>query len=210
MATCVEITKPPGTGWVELPVRTYRRGVASTVRGTDPELVDWSVEAARELAGPDPDPDLVADYAEQLAKRTVLSRERGEIAQLVWFPEPGGPPAAEIHATWLIHRGSGKPKGGGNPLVTLDRLEEMAAKPRESTAELEVSRVELGCGPAIRTRQVEVFGETTGDAIVQIEFQIPWSRLKNALIMNMFWVLADDDPALVKIADNTAETLRIG
>jgi hypothetical protein len=197
------IETPPGKGWVRLLAEEpKRRGIAGVVLGRDKELVNWAVEAAHELLGPEPDPDLLAKHAELLTDLTLGCRERGVIRAYAWIPDGMAAAAAKVDISMV--RTSRE-----RPVLTLDMLENSYAGRDDKTRTLEVSRTEVPAGPAIRLRREWGEGDDPSDIAVSVTYVIRPPAIRNALVYMMYWVLVDDFPALTEIADSLVRTLRV-
>lgn len=203
----INLATPPGKGWVRLPVdQPKSTGLFSAVRGrnTGHDLTGWAATAARDLLGPPADPEALSAQTENLARLASDARERGAKLACAWIQaEPAGT-VAQLNVS-TIHRARQQ------PAPQLDALEELFARRDAKTTELEVSRVELPAGPAVRLRRewYEEGGSTPADAVVSVTYVCRPPQIKDAIVYMMYWVLADDDPLFTEIADSLAETLRI-
>jgi hypothetical protein len=188
---------------VERPKRKF-----GSKRGLEKPLTDWAAAQAREALGTDPAAEA---YAKMLARLAKSARERGERLAFSWFPKPGGLPAAQLSVATF--------SGSGGEL-TLDKLEEEFGWRDDQTRTLEIGQAGLPAGEAIRVRREQADGdgassedETAGsgspDVAVSVTYAILAPELDDALVYTMFWLLADDDPALADLADMTAWSLRV-
>ena len=145
----MNIAVPPGDGWVWLPTDKPRRSsLLPALRGRDKDrdLPGWAAATARGLLGPQADPEVLSNYTDSLARRAAGSRERGMKLACVWMSEPAGAVAQIDVSTIHVSR--------EQPALRLDKLEgQFARRDDEATAVLEVSRVELPAGPAVRLRR---------------------------------------------------------
>lgn len=203
----LSITPPPGRGWIRLPVEPPKRKFFGSARGIEKPLTDWAAAQAREAFGPDADRETVVAYATLLTRLSISARERGEKMAFVWFPEPGGLPVAQISVSAF---------GPSDETATLDSLEEKLSWRDSQTGQLEVERMELAAGQAVRVRRVQATGDSTADdsadpseVAVSIAYGFLPPQLDSALVFRMFWTLDDDEPVLTEIADSTAKTLRV-
>jgi hypothetical protein len=199
----IRIAKPAGDGWVRLPAeRPKRSGLAAALRGKDKDLAEWAPAAAGELLGPQADPKLLDTYTGLLTDLATGARERDVKLAYAWIPGSAGVAVARIDVSMI--RTSRQ-----YPVLTLDTLEEQFGARDASTTELEVSRVELPVGPAVRLRRAWRGGDSPSDTAVSVTYACRPPEIKNAIVYTMYWSLADDDPQLTEIADNLAATLRI-
>jgi hypothetical protein len=201
----IDIDSPPGAGWVRLPVeKPKRRGLAGVLRGRDGELSAWADATARELTGADgtrPDPEVRARYTELLTGLTVSARERDVLRSYVWAPRSmNGALVATIEISTIRWPMEG-------PELTLDALEKMHAERDDSTVELEITRMEVPAGPAIRRRLVQGNKDDASEAVVSIMYAIRPPAIRNAVVYVMSWVRMDDFPALTETADSLVRTL---
>lgn len=193
----LSITAPRGPGWVRLPVEPPKRRLFGSRRGMEKPVTDWAAAQAREALGEDP---AARAYAEMLARLARSGRERGEKLAFAWFPKPGGLPAAQLSVSTF---------GASGEQPTLDALEEEFGWRDEHTRTLESERADLPAGPAVRVRREQSAGDDSPDVAVSITYAILPPEMKDALVFTMFWLLADDDPDLVFIADSAAMSLRV-
>lgn len=215
----LSITRPPGRGWVQLPVQTPKRGgLARKILGAskDSALHEWAATQARETLGSHSDPDVVAAHAQTLTNLTLGCRERGETMAFVWFPEPGAGPLAQMSVSTYG-------RSGGQPKLALDQLEEEFGWRDGQTGRLESARIDLPGGPAVRVRREQAIGDSVigdsvigdaagragpSDVVVSITYALLPPGMNDALIFTMYWSLPDDEPLLTEIADSTAGSLR--
>ena len=204
MTTYFSLTmaKPTGDGWVRLPVEKSTTGILAKVRGKDRELTKWAAAAARELLGPQAEPKLLGTCTDTLIELTGDSREREVTLAYAWLPGPAGVDVARIDVS-MIHTSR------EHRVLTLDMLEERFAMRDAATAKLEVSRVELPVGPAVRLSRQWRGGDSPSEIAVSVTYVCRPPEIKNAVVYTMYWVLADDSPQLTEIADSLAATLRI-
>jgi hypothetical protein len=199
----ININVPPGDGWVLLPPgQPGRSGLFSAARGKDKDLPGWAAATARELLGPQADPELLARYTDTLSGSAADARARGMKLAWAWMSEPAGQVARIEVSTLHVSR--------GQPALELDALEKQYAERDGQTTELEVSRVELPAGPAVRLRRE--WHQTAGDrsdAVVSVTYVCRPPQIKDAIVYMMYWVLVDDEPLFTEIADALAPTLRI-
>lgn len=197
------ITVPPGDGWVWLPASPPGRpGLFPGRGGKNKDLPRWAAATATGLLGPQADPGLLGRYTDSLAKRAADTRKRGSKMACVWMSEPAGAVAQIDVSTIHVSR--------GQPALQLDALEKQYAQRDEETAELEVSRVDLPAGPAVRLRREwHQAGGAPPDAVVSVTYVCRPPDIKDAIVYTMYWVLADDEPLFTEIADSLAPTLRI-
>lgn len=193
----ISITSPRAPGWIRLPVEAPRRKLFGSRRGMEKPVTDWAAGQAREALGEDP---AAAAYAELLARLARGGRERGEKLAFAWFPKPGGLPAAQLSVSTF---------GASREPLTLDVLEEEFGWRDDQTRTLESDRTDLPAGPAVRVRREQSAGDDSPDVAVSITYAILPPEMENALVFTMFWLLADDDPDLVFIADSAAMSLRV-
>ncbi len=199
----ITINVPPGDGWVQLPAgQPGRSGLFSGRRGNDQDLPGWADATARELLGPQPDPEVLSRYVDTLSGSAADARARGMKLAWAWMSEPAGQVARIEVSTLHVSR--------GQPALELDALEKQYAERDEQTAELEVSRVELPAGPAVRLRREwHQAGGGPSDAVVSVTYVCRPPGIKDAIVYMMYWVLVDDDPLFTEIADSLAPTLRV-
>jgi hypothetical protein len=129
-------------------------------------------------------------------------RERGVKLACVWIPDEVRAPVAHV-AVSTIHTSH------QHTVLTLDMLEGWVAKRDAATAELEVSRVEVPAGPAVRLRREWRGGDSPSETVVSVTYVCRPPEIKDAIVYTMYWVLVDDDPLLTETADSLAATLRI-
>jgi hypothetical protein len=205
----MNIAVPPGDGWVWLPAeQPGRSGLLSALRGKDngknaASDLEWATVTASGLLGPQAGSELLKECAGTLAGLAAGARERGVKVACAWIRDSLWP-AAQINVS-TIH------VSRGQPALTLDTLEErFARRDDDGTAVLEVSRVELPAGPAVRLRREwHGGGGTPSDTVVSVTYACRPPRIKDAVVYMMYWVLVDDDPLFTEIADSLAATLRI-
>ncbi len=198
----LRITPPPGPGWVQLLVEPPKRRFGSK-RGLEKPVADWAATQARAILGPDSAPCAVSACTDMLTRLARSSRERGDKLAFAWFPEPGGSPVAQISVYAL---------GSAQELPTLDALEEKFGWRDSQTRSLEVERMDLPGGPAVRIRREQAIGDGgdgSSDVVVSVTYAILAPQLNSALVFTMFWTLSDDEPTFSEIADSTAKTLRV-
>lgn len=196
----LSITTPQEPGWLQLPVNLPKRKLFGSKRGLEKPLTDWADAQARDALGPDAAPEVVSAYTELLTSLARSSRERGDRMAFVWFPEPGGLPAAQISVSTF-----GSPHGS----LTLDFLEEKFAWKDGQTGPLEAERTELPSGPAVRVRREQVSGDGEDDVAVSVTYAVLPAAMKEALVFTMFWDRSDDAPGLIETADGAAYSLRV-
>jgi len=202
----MNISVPPGDGWVWLPTdKPKRSGLLPALRGKDRDrdrdLPGWAAATARGLLGPQADPELLGKYTDSLARRAADSRERGMKLACVWMSEPAGAVAHIDVSTIHVSR--------EQPALQLDTLEGQFARRDAATTRLEVSRVELPAGPAVRLRREwHDGGDSPSDTVVSVTYVCRPPEIKDAVVYTMYWVLVDD-PLFTEIADGLAPTLRI-
>jgi len=206
----MNISVPPGDGWVWLPTdKPKRSGLLPALRGKDngkngdSDRPGWATAAARGLLGPQASPELLESYADTLAGLATSARERGVKLACAWMRDSGWPVAQIGVSTIHVSR--------GQPALTLDTLEGwFARRDDDATAALEVSRVELPAGPAVRLRREwHDGGDGPEDTAVSVTYACRPPEIKDAVVYTMYWVLVDDDPLFTEIADSLAPTLRI-
>jgi hypothetical protein len=201
----MNISVPPGDGWVWLPTdKPKRSGLLPALRGQDKDkdLPGWAAATARGLLGPQADPELLGKYTDSLARRAASSRERGMKLACVWMSEPAGAVVQIDVSTIHVSR--------EQPALQLDTLEGQFARRDTATTRLEVSRVELPAGPAVcLRREWHDGGDSPSDTVVSVTYVCRPPEIKDAVVYTMYWVLADDDPLFTEIADSLAATLRI-
>lgn len=199
----LSITLPRGQGWVQLLVEPPKRKLLGSKRGLEKPLTDWAAAQARATFGPDSAPDAVSAYTDMLTRLARSGRERGEKLAFVWFPEPGGLPVAQISVSTL--------SSAGEP-PTLDALKEKFGWRDSQTGPLEVERMDLPSGPAVRVRREQATGDGgdgSPDVVVSVTYAVLPPQLKSALVYRMFWPLSEDEPVFNEIADSAAKTLRV-
>ena len=199
----IKIAKPPGDRWVQLPVdKPKRPGLFTTPRGKDKDLAQWAAITALELLGPETDDERVRGYAEQLAGLTAAARERDINLAYVRMLASTRVPAANVEVS--VFRTS-----RAYPVLTLDTLEGLYAKRDPATASLDVSRVELPAGPAVRLYREWRGGDDPSDTVVSVTYVCRPPEIKNAIVYTMSWLIDNDDAELAPYADNLATTLQI-
>lgn len=199
----IKIAQPTGDGWVRLPMdKPKRPGLLNATRGKDKHLAQWAAITALELLGPETDNEPVRAYAEQLAGLAVAARERDIYLAYVRMLDSTEVPAANVEVS--VFRTS-----RAYPVLTLDAIEELYAKRDAATASLEVSRVELPAGPAVRLHREWQGGDDPSDTVVSVTYVCRPHEIKNAVVYTMSWLIDNDDPELAQYADNLATTLQI-
>jgi hypothetical protein len=200
----VTIDKPPGQGWIRLPAGEPRRtGLLTALRGKNRDLPEWSARSARELLGPQANPERLADCAQTLARLAASGRQRGVLFQYAWLPGPDALPIAHIDISVL-------PTSRAVPELTLDILEERYANLGEGDAVLlDASRPELPAGPAVRLHRRRQDGDDPADTAVLVTYLCRPPQIKAAVNFTMYWLINADDPALTEYADALAATLHI-
>jgi hypothetical protein len=199
----ISIERPVGEGWVRLPTRKPKRpGLFTTTRGKDKNLAQWAAITALELLGPETDNEPVRAYAEQLAGLAVAARVRDIYLAYVRMLGSAEVPAANVEVS--LFRTS-----RAYPVLTLDTLEELYAKRDPETTSLEVGRVELPAGPAVRLHRQWQGGDDPSDTVVSITYLCRPPDIKPAVVYTMSWLIDDDDPELARYADKLATTLQI-
>lgn len=199
----LSITPPRGPGWVQLLVEPPARKLFGSKRGLEKPLTDWAAAQARATFGPDSAPGAVSAYTDMLTRLARSGRERGEKLAFAWFPEPGGLPVAQVSVSTL---------GSAGEPPTLDALEEKFGWRDSQTGPLEIERMDLPGGPAVRVRREQATGDggdASSDVAVSVTYAFLPPQLNSALVFTMFWTLSDDEPLFNEIADSTAKTLRV-
>lgn len=199
----IKIAHPPGDGWVQLPMdKPKRPGLFTATHGKDKTLAQWATITALELLGPETDNEPVRVYAEQLAGLAAAARERDIYLAYVRMLGSAEVPAANVEVS--VFRTS-----RAYPVLTLDTLEELYAKRDRETASLEVGRVDLPAGPAVRLHRAWQGGDDPSDTVVSVTYICRPPEIKNAVVYTMSWLIDNDDPELAQYADDLATTLRI-
>jgi hypothetical protein len=200
----VKIAQPQGDGWVQLPMdKPKRAGLFTAARGgKDKNLAQWAAVTALELLGPETDNEPVRAYAEQLAGLAVAARERDIYLAYVRMLGSTEVPAANVEVS--VFRTS-----PAYPVLTLDTLEGLYAKRDPETTSLEVGRVELPAGPAVRLYRAWQGGDDPSDTVVSVTYVCRPPEIKNAVVFTMSWLIENDEPEPAHYADNLAMTLRI-
>lgn len=199
----IKIAKPAGDGWVRLPTDKPRRpGLLTARRGKDKDLARWAAITALELLGPETGNEPVRACAEELAGLAAAARERDISLAYVRMLASTWVPAANVEVS--LFRTS-----RAYPALTLDTLEKLYAKRDAATASLEVSRVELPAGPAVRLHREWQGGDDPSDTVVSVTYVCRPHEIKNAVVYTMSWLIDNDDPELAQYADNLATTLQI-
>jgi len=154
------------------------------------------------LLGPQADPGLLATCTDTLTTLAAGCRERDVKLAYAWIPGSDGVAVARIDVS--VIRTSREYR-----VLDLDMLEEQFAKRDAATAKLEVSRVELPVGPAVRLSRQWRGGDSPSEIAVSVTYVCRPPEIKNAIVYTMYWLLADDAPGRTEIADSLAATLRI-
>lgn len=201
----------PVDSWVWLPVAKPKRSglfIALRDRGRDgdSDITEWAAAKARELLGTGADPQALRCHADSLARAASSGRKRGLKMAAVWIQKERAATVAQLEvSTWHLTRDD-------RYSLSLDMLERVFARRDSETAELEVSRLELPAGPAVRVRREwhqDGPGGSPEDAAVSVTYVCLPPQIKHAIVYMMYWVLADDFPELTALADSLAPTLRI-
>jgi hypothetical protein len=200
----IKIAKPPGDRWVQLPMdKPKRPGLFTSTRGgKDKDLAQWAAITALELLGPETANEPVRAYAEQLAGLAAAARERDIYLAYVRMLASTWVPAANVEVS--VFRTS-----RASPVLTLDTLEELYSKRDAATARLDVSRVQLPAGPAVRLHREWQGGDDPSDTVVSVTYVCRPPEIKNAVVYTMSWLIDNDASELTPYADNLATTLRI-
>jgi hypothetical protein len=198
----ITMGKPAGDGWVRLPAeKPERASILASMLGKK-ELTKWAATTARELLGPQADAGPLATCTDTLTTLTAGCRERDVKLAYAWIPGSAGVAVARIDVS--VIRTSRQHR-----VLELDMLEEQFAKRDAATTKLEVSRVELPAGPAVRLDREWRDGDSPSETAVSVTYVCRPPEIKNAIVYTMYWVLADDAPGRTEIADSLAATLRI-
>jgi hypothetical protein len=200
----VTIDKPPGQGWVRLPMgKPKHPGLLTALRGKDRDLAEWSAAAARELLGPQAGREQLDARAETLTKLAAGGRQRGTLFKYAWLTGPDVLPTAHIDIS-VVRTSRAIPE------LTLDMLEEMYANQGGAdTIVLDVSRTELPAGPAVRLLRRWQDGDDPSDTVVSVTYLCRPPQINPAVNFTMYWLIGDDDPMLTEYADALAATLQI-
>lgn len=201
----IELGRPAGDGWVQLPVdRPKSSGMLSSLRGRDRDLAPWSAALAGMRLGPQADRKQLDAYAGMLTGLAAGARKRGLHLGYAWLPDGAGTPVASVDIS-MIRTSAERPE------LTLDSLEEQFANRDAGTERLDVSRVELPAGPAVRLLRQWRGGGSPASSVVSVSYLARPPEIRNAVLFTMFWVPADADAdaRLIEYADRLAATLRI-
>jgi hypothetical protein len=199
----ITIAEPPGDGWVRLPTNKPKRSpLLSPPHRKDKELARWAATTALQLLGPHTDHERARDYAETLAGLTVTAREHDTYLKYVQMLDSADVPAASIEVS--VFRTSRT-----YPELTLDTLEELFGKRDAETVSLEISRVELPAGPAVRLHREWRGGEDQSDTVVSVTYVCRPPEIRNAVVYTMYWLTANDDAGRTEYADTLAATVQI-
>jgi hypothetical protein len=200
----VSIDKPPGQGWVRLPMgKPKHPGLLTALRGKNRDLAEWSSAAARELLGPQAGREQLDARAETLTRLAAGGRQRGTLFKYAWMAGPDALSTAHIDISVVrISRAI--------PELTLDMLQEMYTnRDGADTIVLDVSRTELPAGPAVRLHRRWQDGHDPSDTVVSVAYLCRPPQIKPAVNFTMYWLIGDDDPMLTEYADTLAATLKI-
>ncbi len=193
----VDLAYPPG--WVQLPV-----GMSKKLE-RDKELDEWAVGTAQEML-PGAPGDELSERARQLTHLTVSCRARKDRTGLAFYP-----PSADSLVATLDIKSYGPDRQ--NPVITLDLLEEIyTRKSADTVGDIQVSKIELPSGPAVRIRGKRIEErDPSGHGVLMegVTHAIRPPGFDSAVITVMTWTALHLGDQLAEMADAIAGTVTV-